>query len=98
MSFIPKYKYFSNPEGFQVYGYVNTKYIESVFVTLEKKGLFGTKALLVGDTNAQLIYFGTKEKCIEYMNKLIENTPKDIPVELLPEPEGVINTETKDKK
>ncbi len=81
--FIAKYKYFTSPkEGFQLYGYVNKDYIESVFVTMEKKGIFAAKALVVGDTNAQILYFGTKQQCLNYIHLLAHNS------DVLPTPEG----------
>ena len=92
--YIAKYKYFNNPEGYQVYGYINRKYIANIFTVLAKKGLFEVRALLVGDSNGQVLYFGTKEECLNYMKAFAVTDIKD--EFSYPEPEGVVNLYSKE--
>ncbi len=86
--FVKKYKFFTNPQGYQHYGYIARDFITNIFVGMAKKDIFEVRALVVGDSNAQILYYGSKKDCIDYMKKFAA----DDPMELLPEPEGVIDT------
>ena len=87
MSYIPKYKEFSKPEGYQVTGYVNSQFIGNFCTSMKKKDLFEVRAFCIGDPNAQIIYFGTKKECLEFMKLLASRR------ENLPEPKGVVTIE-----
>ena len=64
---IKKYKFFSNPEGYQVNGYIRKDMIINIITSMRTKGLFEVRAFLIGDSNAQVIYYGTKEECLSWM-------------------------------
>ncbi len=92
--FIKKYKFFSNENNYQVYGYIKKSLIVNIFTAMAKKDMFEVRALLQGDTNAQTIFYGTKEECLNYMAKFAEFYSSDQDG-LLPEPSGQ-KTEKKD--
>ena len=92
MEFIAKYKYFNEPTGYQIYGYIRKQCIVNIFTVLAKKSVFEVRALLTGDTNAQTIYYGSKDECMEYMKKFIDN----MPAEELPVPAGVVSDSNQD--
>ena len=68
--FIPKYKYFSN-DGYKKIGYVRVNYISNLICSLRGKDSFEIRAFLVGDSNAQIIGYGTKEECYKKMDEIV---------------------------
>ncbi len=77
---IKKYKFFSNPEGYQVNGYIRKDMIINIITSMRSKGQFEVRAFLVGDSNAQIIYFGTKEECLTWMKDFAEDKSLKDPV------------------
>ncbi len=89
--FIPKYKYFNKsagtPAGYQVSGYVNTEYLANMFTSMRGAGIFEVRGFLVGDANAQILFFGSKATCHNYMKAYADSNGKNIPAP----PEGVVS-------
>ena len=85
--FIKKYKYYGNENGYPLYGYVKRSMITNIFTGLAKKDVFEVRALMQGDTNAQIIFYGSKEACLNYMAKFAEFADCD-QEGILPDPEA----------